>query len=183
MTSLDKFYMPIEIAGSAIEGEHKAYKMDSTDTNHDMRKMVGLGTCHCCDYFLPAEDSITLIEETRLLEKMENVREKYNYLNDEDRDKAVNDSIRKRMQLKAYGTMLILCRLAVKCSSAKDLIQNKKYHFWLVVSNITSADEQIYFDNTKDTLRGDLKQVLGKGLLDEVEVISSDDLKNKLSVQ
>ena len=154
MNSLDKFLEPIKVAGKSIGNKYKAYKMDSTDAGKDMRKVVGLGECHCCDYFLQEGDSITLIEETQLLEKMENIKKKYDYLNDEDKDKVANNRIRERMQLKAYGAMLVLCRLAAKCDSVEQLIQGKKYHFWLVVSSINLADDKIFFDNLKDTVCG-----------------------------
>ena len=181
MTSLDQFLEPIQVAGNPIGGGHTAYKMDGTGKNNNMRKMVDLGTCHCCDYFLSEDDSIILIEETRLLEKVKNIREKYDYLNDKDKEKIVNHRIRDRMQLKAYGAMLILCRLAAKCASAKQLIQNKKCHFWLVASSIDSEDEKRFFDNLKDSLRGKLTQVLGRTLLDDVDVLSSETLEKRLS--
>ena len=77
--------------------------------------------------------------------------------------------------------MLVLCRLAIKYSSAKDLVQDKKYHFWLVVSSIESEEEKRYFDNLKDSLRNKLKDVLGKKLLDDVDVLSSEYLKDRFS--
>ena len=85
------------------------------------------------------------------------------------------------MQLKAYGTMLVLCRLSMKYASAKELIQGRKYQFWLVASSIDTTDEQIYFDNQKDSLKGNLTGALGKTLLDDVDVLSADTLKERLS--
>ena len=181
MNSLDKFLEPIKVAGKSIGNKYKAYKMDSTVANNNMRKMVGLGTCHCCDYFRLNDNSITLIEETQLLKTVEDIREEYDYLNDKDKKDVVNVRIREEIQLKAYGAMLVLCRLAAKCASVKQLFQDKKYHFWLVASSINLAEEKRYFDNLKDTLLTDLKSVLGKTLLDDVVVLSSDTLKDKLS--
>ncbi len=180
MTFLEQFSEPIKIAGKSIGDKYRAYKMDSTYYSKDMRKTVGLGTCHCCDYFLPKDGSVILIEETRLLKRVNNIRKKYSYLNDKDKDDAVRNCILTRMQLKAYGAMLVLCRLAIKYSSAKDLVQDKKYHFWLVVSSIESEEEKRYFDNLKDSLRGKLKDVLGTKLLDGVDVLSSEYLKDRL---
>ena len=132
MNSLDKFLEPIKVAGKSMGNKYKAYKMDSNVANNNMRKMVGLGTCHCCDYFLPNDNSITLIEETQLLKTVEDIREEYDYLNDKDKKDVVNVRIREEIQLKAYGAMLVLCRLAAKCANAKQLFRDKKYHFWLV---------------------------------------------------
>ena len=75
MTSLEQFSEPIKIAGKSIGDKYRAYKMDSTYDINDMRKTVGLGTCHCCDYFLPKDDSVILIEETRLLERINNIKQ------------------------------------------------------------------------------------------------------------
>ncbi len=179
--SINQFIEPIKIADEPVGEEYKAYRMDSSDKNNDMRKMVGLGTCHCCDYFLPRSGSIILIEETRLLEKVKEIRKKYDYLKGKDKGDIVNNRIRDRMQLKAYGSMLILCRLASKCSNTKELIQNNKCCFWFVASGINSEDEKRFFDNLKDSLRGDITQVLGKISVDDVDVISSEILKKKLS--
>ncbi len=181
MTSLDQFLKPIEIAGNPLGDEYKAYKMDGTGKGHNMRDIVDLGTCHCCDYFLPKDDSIVLIEETQLLEKVQGYRNEYQYLNDKDRDKIVNDLIRDRMQLKAYGSMLFLCRLVAKYPSSKNLIQNKKHHFWLVASSIKTEEEKRYFDNIKDSLQEKLKGAFGGTLLIGVEVFSSESLERELS--
>ncbi len=179
--SLDQFIEPIKVAGKLVGKKYKAYKMDSNGKNNNMRKMVGLGTCHCCDYFLPRSGSIILIEETRLLEKVKKIRKKYNYLKDGDKDDIVNNLIRDRMQLKAYGSMLILCRLASNCSDIKKLIQNNKCCFWFVASSINSEDEKRFFDNLKDSLRRGITQVLGKISVDDVDVMSSDILKKRIS--
>ena len=181
MTSLDQFNEPIAVAGEPVDGGHTAYKMDDTAENRDMRIVAGLGTCHCCDYFLPRADSVVLIEETRLLEKVQNIRAEYAYLEEEHLNVHVNKLIRNRMQLKAYGTMLVLCRLAEICAAAKDILLGKKYEFWLVASATDSPDEKRLFDNLKDSLREMLRDVLGAELLDNVEVIPSGSLGARLS--
>lgn len=180
--SLDRFKKPIEIAREVIDEKYTAYKMDSTDKESDMRKAVGLGTCKCCDYFLPRNESIILIEETQLPKKVEEIREEYAYLEDEKKiNEIVNDKITDDLHLKAYGAMLVLCRLSATCTSARELFDHKKYQFWLVASKIETPDEKMYFDNQKDTLKGDLTSVIGKILLEDVNVWSAEDLKIWLS--
>ncbi len=181
MNSLEQFIEPIKVAKKPIGDEYTAYKMDSTIENKNMRKAVGLGTCHCCDYFQLKNDTVILIEETQLAKRIKNIKEQYDYLNDKDTTEIVNSSLQTRMQLKTYGSMLVLCRLAKQFSNEKSLIGIKKYHFWLVASSINSRDEKRHFDFLKDSLGKKLKDVLGKTLLDGVEVFSSDILKNKLS--
>ena len=75
MSSLKQFLEPIKIADKTIGNKYKAYKMDSSCEKNDMRKMVGLGTCHCCDYFLSKDGFVILIEETRLLKRVDKIRE------------------------------------------------------------------------------------------------------------
>ena len=181
MTSLNQFIEPITVAGNPIGAQYKAYKMDSTDQNKNMRKLVNIGTCHCCDYFFFQNDCITLIEETRLLNRVENIRKKYDYLNDKDKDEVVNNRLPEIMQLKVYGAMLVLCRLAAKLSNEKRLIQNKRFNFWFVASKIESDEEKIYFDNQKDSLHEKIKEVLGTELINNVDVLSSDTLRKRLS--
>ena len=181
MSSLEQFIEPIEIARKPCgDGSCKAYKMDSTDSSKNMRKMVGLGTCHCCDYFLSRGNTIILVEETQLLSNVKDIRNEYDYLNDTDKDNFVNKKIREEMRLKAYGSMLILCRLAAKSCDAKKLFQDKKYCFWLIVSNMDAEDKRA-FDNLKDDLVSMLKGTLGKEILDNVAVLPSDILETRLS--
>ena len=179
--SLNRFVSPIEVAREPISGKYTAYVMDSTIEEKDMRKAVDLGTCHCCDYFLLREEFIILIEETQLLKTVKKIRDEYDSLDEVKKDEIVNKCIRDEMQLKVYGTMLVLCRLSMKYTSARDLIQGRKYQFWLVASSIDTTDEKIYFDNQKDSLKGDLTGVLGKTLLNDVDVLSADTLKERLS--
>ena len=179
--SLDRFVSLIKVAGESIDGDYTAYVMDCTSKEKDMRKAVGLGTCHCCDYFMVNAQSLILIEETQLLKTIKRLRREYGDLSEKKKDTMVNKRIRDEMQLKAYGTMLVLCRLSMKCTSARNLIQDRKYQFWLVASSIDAQDEMKYFDSLKDSLKTDLSQVLSKTLLDGVNVLSADTLKEWLS--
>lgn len=200
MNFLDQFMETIKVARQSIGvgDKYKAYKMDSND--NDMRKMFGLSACHCCDYFLPRNDSIILIEETRLFNKMENIKCKYHYLNQEDKRKFVGDRVRQRIELKIYGTMLVLCRLSTRYLELiknnkyqiwvavsieryfrLNLTENTKYHIWLVVISIEESEEKIFLDNLKDSLLQVLRGSLSKTVLDSVHVFSSYNLKEKLS--
>lgn len=184
MTNLNKFREPITVAGESLGKEYTAYKMDNTG-EMNMRAVVKLPSCHCCDYFLPMDDAIVLIEETRLRDKVEGIKAEHGHLNlsDNDMDNLVHSHIKIRMQLKAYGAMLVLCRLAAKCADAKMLFHEKNFHFWLVASNIEMDKEEKHFDNLEDTLRKTLRQVLGVIKPNGVEVLSSDALKARLSSQ
>ncbi len=181
MNSLNQFLEVIEVAKKPIKSKHKAYKMDSTDKNKHMRNIVGLGSCHCCDYFLPEGDAIILIEETQIIGTVRSIKKKYSYLGKNDMKNFIYEKLNEENQLKAYGSTLVLGRLAAKFGGVKNIIENKKIHFWLVASNISSSAEKRYFAYLKNSLRKVLTQVLGNILLDDVKVFSSQKLINELS--
>lgn len=182
MTALEQFLGVIQVADEPLPDQCTAYYMDGgvgACEKPDLRAHVGLGSCHCCDYFLPHDGNIVLIEETRLLEKKRGLESKYAYLNDEDKDRFVNDLILQRNQLKVYGAMLVLCRLAIKLPETAGIVQGKKHYFWLVVSGMESEDT-IFFDNLRDKLHNNLQSVLTAELLDDVEILPAEILEKRL---
>ena len=72
---LSQFAEPIRVCSAAV---FKAYRMDSTVKESDMRRAAGLGTCECCDYVTVSKDnqSVVLIEETDLESKIIDFKEK-----------------------------------------------------------------------------------------------------------
>ncbi len=181
MSSLTQFFGPIEIAKQPM-GEHKAYQMDKpVNGSPDMRRFVGLGECNCCDYFLPTGEVIILIEETQLSRKMQLLRNEYAYLNDNNKDDFAIKRIREEMRLKAYGSMLVLCRLAARCRDAAEMFQGKKYVFWVVASSVDTEDT-VVFDNLKDNLLSMLGGALGREIVSDTAVLPSDTLKDKLPI-
>ena len=187
MMDLKKFLQPITLAHKPLQN-HQAYRMDDTSEQSNMRKDVGLGTCNCCDYFLISNGVVVLIEETRLLQKIEDLKNEYNYLRGTDQTKFIKEDIRRENWLKAYGSMLVLCRLAAVCQEARNLLGTKKYKFWLVVSdtNMTDAEEfeaKIIFDHLKDNLYRDLKSLLSGKIVDDVEIVPSPEFVRKLPTQ
>ena len=182
MIALQQFLEPIEIAGRPLDEKYQAYRMDDGSDKPDMRKYAGLGPCSCCDYFMcENDDSVVLIEETRLMETVKNLKSKYHYLADNDQTKFVSKCIRQENRLKVYGSMLVLCRLAKTCKEAKDLLESKKYKFWLIVSGMDATEDAMVFDNLKDFLLNELKGALTGNIIDDVEIIPSNSFVNKLS--
>lgn len=183
MTGLEQFLGVVQVADEPLPDQCTAYYMDGgagACKKPDLRGHVGLGSCHCCDYFLPYDGNIVLIEETQLLKRKRALEKEYDYLNDEDKDKFANKRILQRNQLKVYGAMLVLCRLAIKFPETTDIVQGKKHYFWLVVSGMES-DDTIYFDNLRDKLHKDLRSALKKELLDDVEILPADVLEKRLN--
>jgi len=180
MIALEEFLEPIELAGTPLN--YQAYRMDGNTPSPDMRKDVGLGTCNCCDYFvLSKEGAVVLIEETELMAQIKGLKDEYNYLRGTNQTEFVTKYIRQENRLKAYGSMLVLCRLAAVCKDAKDMLQTKKYKFWIVVSGMYSTEDARFFRNLKNPLLNELKSVLTGEIVDSVEILPFHVLENKLS--
>ena len=178
MIALGKFLEPIRLADTPLSETHHAYRMDGNSPQPDMRKDAGLGTCDCCDYFMPYnDDSVLLIEETRLIQQIKDLKRKYPYLKKQFIDKY----IRQENRVKAYGSMLVLCRLAAVCKDAENLLGTKKYKFWIVVSDMYSTKDARFFRNLKDTLCNGLKEVLSGKIIDDVKILPSNAFVTKLS--
>lgn len=185
MNSLKQFLGVIKVAGDPLPEQHKAFYMDGgkgVREKPDMRAHAGLGSCQCCDYFLPNDEdgSILFIEETRLLDTKRNLEGEFSYLNEKDKKKFVRTKLFQEQHLKVYGAMLVLCRLAVKHSDIKDMIDGKKYFLWLVVSKM-DVDDMRYFDKFSRELCDQLKSVLTSELLEDVQVLPAYKLEEKLN--
>ena len=176
---LSQFAEPIKSAG----GVFKAYRMDSTVEESDMRRAAGLGTCECCDYVTISKDnqSVVFIEETDLEGTIVDFKEKYDYLSDDDQVDLLYDEVLKEHRLKLYGSMLVLCRLSSALDDVKAFLPENEFQFWLVTTSTASSDSVILMDNLTDNLRGFLKSPLTREMMDVVDIIPSTELAEKLS--
>lgn len=182
MTTLGEFLEPIEVAGRSLGEKYQAYRMDGTSPQPDMRRKADLGTCNCCDYFIFNKDNtIALIEETKLMKQIRGLKDEYDYLEVNDQTEFISKYIRDENKLKVYGSMLVLCRLADVCKNVNDIHQTKKYKFWLVASGMETEEDARLFDHLKDRLLNDLQSVLTGKILDGVEIIPSSVFTSKLS--
>lgn len=182
MMDLKKFLQPITLARKPLQN-YQAYRMDDNSEQSNMRKDVGLEPCNCCDYFLISNGVVVLIEETQLLRDIKNLQKEYNYLRGATQKEFIDKKILQENRLKAYGSMLVLCRLASVCKEAKDLFGTKKYKFWLVVSDQYWPRNARFFRNWKGSFFGDLKNVLGKKIVADVEIVPSHVFVGKLPKQ
>lgn len=181
MIALEKFLEPIELANTPLSETHRAYRMDGNSPQPDMRKDAGLGTCACCDYFATNTDSIFLIEETELLKSIKKWKKEVEYLNDNDQKTFVDEKVKTENRLKVYGSLLVLARLTNKYAEARNLVGEKNYCFWLVVSGLSTPEDKRYIDNLKDDLTGALRGALTPEVMDKVEVFPANYLEGKLS--
>lgn len=175
----------IMVKKSALDSSLKAYCMDGEDfldKSKDMRKIAGLGACHCCDYFYPLDNDIILIEETQLSAQKKLLEKSYS----SDKSiisNAVADIIDARIRyencLKVYGSIIILYRLKSMCATVDSMIQEKTYKFFLVVSDYKRAERKSY-DRVASRIKGTLLGGL-TGVVKEIHVCSPDEFKAKFT--
>lgn len=182
MNSLRHFREPIEIIGQPIGEEYTAYRMDGAPSSKpDMRLEIGLGTCHCCDYFTVQENSVILIEETRLLMTIENFKIKYEFIQKEvEKEELIYERIREENTLKVYGSLLVLCHWAAQHKEIATTIKQKKHNFWLVASDSEEDDDSGRTMSHIQSLLENLKSTLGSKLFGNVEVLTLSQFKRKL---
>ena len=175
---LSQFAEPISSAGGL-----KAYRMDSTKEESNMRRAAGLGTCECCDFVTVSKDnqSVVFIEETDLERTIVDFKERYDYLSDDDQVELLYDKVLREHRLKLYGSMLVLCRLSCSRDEVKEFLPENEFQFWLVTTSTASSDSVILMDNLTDNLRGFLKSPLTREMMDMVDIIPSTELAEKLS--
>ncbi len=182
MTPLDQFREKIVVADTR---EIEVFRMDNTRESAgipDMRKHVGLGSCNCCDYFFIHNNKIVLIEETRLMDTIENLKQDCSYLKIEHLRDFVSKCVRQENYVKVYGALLVLCRLAGQYSEVSKLIKDKKHDFYLVIEGIESEEARSLFDTLRDSLFEQLRSVLTKNVIDKIEVMpSTEHLASRLS--
>lgn len=162
----------------------EVFRMDNSDEDSgppDMRKHVGLGECSCCDYFFVRGNKTFIIEETNLSATISKLEKQASNLSEPHRQKYVDDIIRWENYAKVYGSLLVLCRLSAQCSEAMQLIKNKKYDFWFVITDEEPAPASQTFDNFKDRISSQLKGVLSKKVVDKVKIIHNAQLSEMLS--
>ena len=58
----------------------------------------------------------------------------------------VMEKIRDENRLKAYASLLLLCRLISKDAYAKKLIGNKEIHFWVIVTDGVASNFRAFAD-------------------------------------
>ena len=188
---LAPFLQQVEVRGAPLDEIFRAYKMDSTTPQSNMRATAGLGTCNCCDYFTFDDSTVVLIEETDLRYQVKNLQEEFaqdlqkefGALDDseqEDVQHRLRKYLREENRLKVYGSLLVLCRLARVLEDGEANALSRPASFWLVYSEEGTPDDTFLFDNVRDQLKGDLRSVLTGAVIDDVQILPAENLAKRL---
>ncbi len=182
MNRLSRYLEPIKVAGESLDDKFEAYRMDNHVGDNQMRKNVGLGTCSCCDYFTLNNHSIFLIEKTNLTKTIRNYKAEFDYLQDHQKIiKIISKLIKQENWMKVYGSMLVICRLTLKCNQLKDLLKNKSYTFLLVSSGDDKLEDHIFYEYLVSFISNELKSQLSRELVKDVKIVPSDMFNQFLS--
>ena len=177
MICLCAFREPVKVLGDDLSPAH-AYRMDDGTGTPDMRTAVGLGSCDVCDYVMEYEGSVVLVEDKRLprsARELKNQLRRYcEALPDNLQGKMIQDILYRKLRLKVYGSLLVLCRLAEHCDDARALLQGKQYEIWFVIPRDPTDDEV----RMLDSLRSDLIVLLK--IVTNVHFLSLDRFKKRL---
>lgn len=183
MSALDGFICK-EIAGISLPTNVIAYRMDMhRDQKGDMRQIKGidLGSCSCCDYFIIRNNSVVLVETTRLQLKVQNTKEECNKMGivEKEVEKYTIKELRSEHAMKIYGSMLLLCRLSVLCPSIQNALKGKSYAVW-IIDESKGNDFMELGDWLEDQLQGRLKSTFGKAV-EYVNIILPDMMRQTLT--
>ena len=174
--NIQSFWEEVKLSGQPVLQNCYAYRMDG---DPHIGTMVHLGTCKCCDYFVICEpDRVLFIEDGQLGYRIKYLRNKYNFRKRDDRDDFVQEEIIEEHLLKAYGSLLILCRLNLLHQTEKALLQGKNnYEFWVVSTDTNQPGYAYLFDRIKTRLIKRLKNIFPSQLMCKVKVLNFQQFK------
>ena len=175
--NISRFWEQVQLSGQPALKNCHAYRMDG---NPHMGTVLNMGTCSCCDYFtLYKLNKILLVEDGQIGRKIKDLRNKYNFRKNDDRDNFVREEIAKEHILKAYGSLLVLCRLSLLNQAGRNLIGNKRYEFWIVSTDTDQPGHALPFSHLKNFIKNRLKSVFSSSLVGDVHLLTFQDFKDK----
>ena len=170
-----------KIVKALVPSSEAAYRIDAP--HNDMRKTCGMGGSECCDYFLLRNNSIVLIDDTRLEAKVKRLAGECRGLGLDKKGRNreqtyIVQALRRENALKIYGTMLMLCRLESKFPpKAQQLLAKRKYDFWLVATDGKFGVDYVKGGKLQAGLKGTFRKAV-----EEIDIVSSKDLPKVLAL-
>ncbi|MDD9820965.1 MAG: hypothetical protein OXR07_08835 [Nitrospira sp.] len=160
----------------------KAYVVDqppqSGKCGHSLKHELRMDTFHCCDYiFVPDDNEVLLIEDSNLKSKRDDLEKKTvsSVGNRESGPQLSDRLIRDEQLLKAYASLLLLCRLFAQDETATKKMQGKNIRFLFIINDADPTDSHLF-----DYLENKIAPTL-RPLVDKVLVRDKEGAKEKLS--
>ena len=172
--TLEDFAMPLKIrrlVGDIVEDEEeieaeicefptKAYGLDKSISGNGKKKTLkgqyGMHGTHCCDYLLINDKNVLLLEDSNIGKTKENWERKY------PDEKLSVEMIAKEQLLKAYASLLLLCKISCSDRSARRLIKDKEIAFCVVCNDIENKDLRLLDGILKHLKDGSLAKLVSK---------------------
>lgn len=160
----------------------KAYGVDKYKKvkGRTLLNKLKMGSFNCCDYIVPEEERVLLIEDSNLHKEADDkIEEVIKGLSQREAErieglwtKKIQEKIHQDQALKVYGSLFLLGRLISQCEKAKQLMDGKPVHFWLIANDASCSDIRA-LQNIKISLEGRV------GSLVPVEVFSLSAAKKE----
>ncbi len=177
MTSLEGFAGPLKIRklvgeeGKTCEFPAKAYAVDkpAPGNRKTLKGQYQMDNAHSCDYILINDSNVLLLEDSNLGEKKKELERKYS-------GELSIRIIGKEQLLKAYASLLLLCKIASSDRAARRMIKDKAVNFCVVWNDVKLTDSRV-FSQVKRQVEKPLKGIVSKVFvlsLTELESIIAD---------
>ncbi len=130
-----------------------------------------MDTFHCCDYiFVPDDNEVLLIEDSNLKSKRDDLEKKTisSVINLESVPQLSDRLIRDEQLLKAYASLLLLCRLFAQDETATKKMQGKNIRFLFIINDADPTDSQL-FDYLENKIAPTLRPLVDKVLVRDKE--------------
>ena len=125
---------------------------------------------YCCDYIVPKENKVLLLEDSNLKEKKKQLEYEWLCFREFMGEEEIRNLFSKKLQekvlkiikneqlLKAYASLLLLCRLISQNVEAEELMKNKEIWFIVIINDISDNQEREFraFQNLGSRIRNSL---------------------------
>ena len=162
MKSLEGFAVPLKIRklvgdeSKICEFHTKAYAVDKSTSGNTktLKGQYQMDNAHSCDYILINDSNVLLLEDSNLGEKKKELEKEYP-------EELSIKIIGKEQLLKAYASLLLLCKIVSSDRAAKEMIKDKAVNFCVVWNDGKLTDSRV-FSQMKRQVEKPLKNIVSK---------------------
>jgi len=149
-----------EIADNVMN--KKALRLDGKGKD-GLRGQLGLGDQNCCDYLLPKDNKLILIEISDFIKQLQKLQTKYKEV-PKDCKSLVQDAqkiMRREVKLKVLSSLIVLFKLPVAFQIAHETIHKKQLEIIFVVCS-NKPEDVLEFEYLTTEISGALNPLIRK---------------------